>query len=275
MDALDAFFDEVNVDIKTRESEKTAEDFKAEGNAHFAAGAYAEAISSYSKSIEQQPTNHVYLSNRSAARLKLGDGEGALSDADACVSANPLWGKAHGRRGAALFYLKRFDAALEAYEDGLALDKSNATLVEGRDKAKAAVAASSSSSSLDAFLSEVKDLQQANDHNKVHESQKVTTVDHDAQTKTWTHENQLNRVLARNYKFLNLNPFLCFALPTSATEEDIKKRYKKLSALVHPDKNRDPRAHEAFFQVNKAYEVLKKRRVGRTQWPLFHPAHLG
>jgi len=33
-------------------------------------------------------------------------------------------------------------------------------------------------------------------------------------------------------------------------EDDIKKAYKKTSLKVHPDKNRYPKAEEAFKKVN-------------------------
>lgn len=46
-------------------------------------------------------------SNRSAARLALSDGEGALSDAQQCVTLNPGWPKGHFRQGAALESLGR------------------------------------------------------------------------------------------------------------------------------------------------------------------------
>ena len=37
---------------------------------------------------------------------------------------------------------------------------------------------------------------------------------------------------------------------SSHQEEDIKKAYKKTSLKVHPDKNRYPKAEEAFKKVN-------------------------
>jgi DnaJ family protein B protein 12 len=42
----------------------------------------------------------------------------------------------------------------------------------------------------------------------------------------------------------------------SATENEIKKAYRKISLKVHPDKNGHPKADESFKRVNKAFEVL-------------------
>ena len=42
------------------------------------------------------------------------------------------------------------------------------------------------------------------------------------------------------------------ALATEANDEDIKRRYRYLSQLVHPDKNRHERAREAFVALTPA-----------------------
>jgi hypothetical protein len=42
-----------------------------------------------------------------------------------------------------------------------------------------------------------------------------------------------------------------------ASPDEIKKSYRKMSLLLHPDKNPDPAAAQALIKVNEAYEVLK------------------
>ncbi|KAF7424622.1 DnaJ- protein scj1 [Pleurotus ostreatus] len=50
----------------------------------------------------------------------------------------------------------------------------------------------------------------------------------------------------------------------SASEQDIKKAYKRLSRRYHPDKNKDPGAEDKFVEIAHAYEVLsdsEKRQI--------------
>ena len=46
-------------------------------------------------------------------------------------------------------------------------------------------------------------------------------------------------------------------VPKTASEDDIKKAYRKLARKHHPDLNpNDPEAHKKFQQINEANEVL-------------------
>ena len=41
-----------------------------------------------------------------------------------------------------------------------------------------------------------------------------------------------------------------------ATANDIKHKYRQLSKIYHPDKNKSKEAEEKYKEINEAYEVL-------------------
>jgi tetratricopeptide (TPR) repeat protein len=151
---------------KTGSPEK-AQAFKLQGNAHFAAQAWQEAIDAYSVAIQEDPTNAALYSNRSAACHHLdlaassttkatyankGDGDGdsnekgsttrkketvsattvaqqeALSDAWLCRALRPDWPKASFRLATALSAVGRFEDAAVAAWEGLQQDSDNEEL---------------------------------------------------------------------------------------------------------------------------------------------------
>ena len=42
----------------------------------------------------------------------------------------------------------------------------------------------------------------------------------------------------------------------TASHAEIKRAYRRLAVLYHPDKNRDPAAESIFKKINEAYDVL-------------------
>ncbi|XP_055560862.1 dnaJ homolog subfamily C member 8 [Falco cherrug] len=73
-----------------------------------------------------------------------------------------------------------------------------------------------------------------------------------------TSKNQIDRLTRPGSSYFNLNPFEVLQMDPEATDEEIKKRFRQLSILVHPDKNQDDadRAQKAFEAVDKAYKLL-------------------
>eukprot|EP00249_Psilotum_nudum_P017273 c26245_g1_i1 orf=1011-1754(-) len=65
-------------------------------------------------------------------------------------------------------------------------------------------------------------------------------------------DNEVIRVLS----CFKLNPFEHLNLPFDATPEDVKRQYRKLSLLIHPDKCKHPKAKEAFGALAKAQQLL-------------------
>ena len=58
-------------------------------------------------------------------------------------------------------------------------------------------------------------------------------------------------------------------IPKTASEDEIKKAFKKKALQYHPDHNKnDPKAEEKFKDVNEAYAVLKDKKK-RKQYDQF------
>lgn len=52
-----------------------------------------------------------------------------------------------------------------------------------------------------------------------------------------TPKQQIDRLLRPGSTYFNLNPFEVLQVDPDASLDDIKKKYRRLSILVHPDKN--------------------------------------
>merc|ERR1712157_283729 len=69
---------------------------------------------------------------------------------------------------------------------------------------------------------------------------------------------EIQRLTKPGAKYRNLNPWNVMQLDPLATEAEIKKKFKKMSILIHPDRNQDQKeiAQKAFDALKKAYETL-------------------
>ncbi|KAL8129973.1 hypothetical protein V2J09_019128 [Rumex salicifolius] len=65
-------------------------------------------------------------------------------------------------------------------------------------------------------------------------------------------DNEVVRILS----CFKLNPYEHLNLPFDSSIEDVKKQYRKISLMVHPDKCKHPKAQEAFGALAKAQQLL-------------------
>ncbi|EFX89214.1 dnaJ homolog subfamily C member 8-like [Daphnia pulex] len=78
-----------------------------------------------------------------------------------------------------------------------------------------------------------------------------------------TSKQQIDRLLRAGSSYFNLNPYEVLQIDHELPVEEIKKKYKRLSILVHPDKNSDDadRAQQAFEVINRAWKILENDKT--------------
>jgi len=105
------------------------------------------------------------------------------------------------------------------------------------------MASSSSSAGFDNFYQELKQVE-ANDA-------------------SLTPKQQIDRLLKPGYTYRNLNPFEVLQVDPDLKTEDVKKKFRRLSILVHPDKNPNDqeRAQMAFDAVKRAWTTLEDKNT--------------
>ena len=84
------------------DSKSKAAELKAKGNQLFGNGKFAESETVYTEAIALDPSEGALYSNRAAARLKMGNPEDALADAEACLKIAPAFMKGYHRKALAL-----------------------------------------------------------------------------------------------------------------------------------------------------------------------------
>lgn len=175
---------------------------KEEGNRAFKAGRFQEAIDTYTRALEVDPsnknTNSKILQNRALCHSRLKNWSQAIDDCDKALELDPGYTKARKTRAKALGESGNWEEAAREYkaiheanpsEPGIANDIRNAELELKKSKRK--------------------------DY----------------------------------YKILGIEK--------TATETEIKKAYRKLAIVHHPDKNPDDEsAAERFKEIQEAHETL-------------------
>ncbi len=246
------------------------------------------------KSDEKKNINKslsVIYSNLSATCTHLKLYSESLEYANLSITYWPQFAKAYSRKGCALTALGQKAESLKAYKNGLKLHPSHQGLLAGLECAqtisppqigikrhltsmannnnnknhtnnkRAKIESNNNDNSnnlkgdpvnvVEDFVSEVLESEFTKNESKI-------TVSH---SNIGTAKEELERLLQKNYAWINLNPFVILQLPITATSEDVKQRYRILSSLVHPDKCKDERARLAFEEVHRGYDQLRDEKT--------------
>lgn len=121
------------------ELEAQAEDLKFKGNTCINAKDFAGAAKHYSEALALSPdgpNSHVYLSNRAAAYCHMNRYQDAVDDCHSSIALSPDYVKAFSRLGLSLFFLERYEEAVEAYERAVELEPDNKASQDSLRQAK-------------------------------------------------------------------------------------------------------------------------------------------
>lgn len=108
---------------------------KRAGDKAFIKGDNVAAVAAYDASLLADDTNAKVWANRSAAKLKLKDHQGALKDAKTARDIDGKYVKAWYREGCALTELGEYEDAALAFFEGMQIDGDNKDLKSGFDAA--------------------------------------------------------------------------------------------------------------------------------------------
>lgn len=105
-----------------------AEKIKAEGNAFFKAGKYADAISKYKEATKIDDTVPSYWSNMAACHEKLGQYEEMADAGRSCIKADKNFVKGYFRLAVAYKALNDLNNCIKTLENGLGIQSNNPDL---------------------------------------------------------------------------------------------------------------------------------------------------
>ncbi|XP_010418273.1 PREDICTED: hsp70-Hsp90 organizing protein 2 [Camelina sativa] len=104
---------------------------REKGNEFFKEQKYPEAVRHYTEAIKRNPKDPRAYSNRAACYTKLTAMPEGLKDAEKCIELDPTFSKGYSRKGAVQFFMKEYENAMEAYQQGLKHDPNNQELLDG------------------------------------------------------------------------------------------------------------------------------------------------
>merc|ERR1712038_1086516 len=125
------------------QSDEKAEEAKQNGNTHFRAKDWGQAVAAYEEAVKRAPKNATIRNNLAAALCKVMDFNGAKREIVVALDLDPQYVKAWARKSDIEVLMKENHKAMESYRKGLAIDPNNATCREGLQKVASMVNAGS------------------------------------------------------------------------------------------------------------------------------------
>ncbi len=112
--------------------QKTKKQWLDEGNAHYKAQQYKEAIVAYNYAIVLDPNDAITYFARGSAYGSLNEYQLAIADFDQAIALNPEYANAYNNRGLAYSYIKAYQLAIADYDQAIALNPEYAGAYNNR-----------------------------------------------------------------------------------------------------------------------------------------------
>src|SRR5579885_205909 len=111
---------------------KTKRQWLAEGDAHYEALRYTEAVTAYSQAIDLDPGCAAAYARRGNAYDDLRQYHNAIADYDRALALDADYATAYHNRGLAYAHLRQYHRAIADYDQAIARDPYNATIYTNR-----------------------------------------------------------------------------------------------------------------------------------------------
>ncbi|XP_067663199.1 protein SGT1 homolog [Haliotis asinina] len=123
-----------------------AAELYSKANEEFVSENYQRAVELYSEAIQAEGERDEFYVNRAQAYLKLEKYTEACNDCSKACTIRPQNDKAHFRKGIALFHLKDYKNAIDAFREGQSLDPADSNYAKWLEKCEAELPPLTSSS---------------------------------------------------------------------------------------------------------------------------------
>ncbi|TDH66149.1 hypothetical protein CCR75_001725 [Bremia lactucae] len=247
---------------------------KHNGNDHFKRGDYQEAVRFYSEAVQIDSAHQEFCAiiycNRAAAQMGLGRYHTAILDCNEALQRKPTYPRALLRRARCHVALEMYHEAVKDFERYLReqpKDVATADVCRERNEAKAAIAkARIEASRREAAKKRAEREQHQRRQNCEDDSSRDESRFHDKFRRGSNGSNETNsrhqssraggRTSFMISKTQRRTHYDVLGIAKKATSDQIKKAYRTLALVYHPDKAKTATHADLFKEMTAAYNVL-------------------
>ncbi|RHY34003.1 hypothetical protein DYB32_001233 [Aphanomyces invadans] len=256
-------------------------DLRSAANSAFKGGDYTSAVLLYTKALTLDVDNHTYnatiLGNRAAAHMALKLHAKAIEDCNLALGHHPMYYKVLLRRARCFYTLKHYKESLADFDEYMA--KAALTPIEQKDigrerdqvkndwdKARRPPSPNYSQSwddfdDFDTYHSySAFGGYRQHDNQRSDRSRQNKPKVHKSRQQQYGHHSNYQRSHAKppTPRYVSPGPthYDVLRVTATATLDEIKKSYRKLALMYHPDKAKSVEDGELFKGMSAAYAVL-------------------